>query len=48
VLSSFLAVTSDRRLYMPKNILIVDDSPEIRKLLRMYFDREIFRFVERQ
>lgn len=25
---------------MPKNILIVDDSLEIRKLLRMYFDRE--------
>jgi DNA-binding NarL/FixJ family response regulator len=25
---------------MPKNILIVDDSPEIRKLLRAYFDRE--------
>ena len=25
---------------MPKNILIVDDSPEIRKLLHTYFDRE--------
>jgi DNA-binding NarL/FixJ family response regulator len=25
---------------MPKNILIVDDSPEIRKLVRTYFDRE--------
>jgi DNA-binding NarL/FixJ family response regulator len=25
---------------MPKNILIVDDSPEIRKLVRLYFDRE--------
>lgn len=25
---------------MPKNILIVDDSPEIRKLLRTYFDCE--------
>ena len=25
---------------MPKNILIVDDSPEIRKLVRIYFHRE--------
>jgi DNA-binding NarL/FixJ family response regulator len=25
---------------MPKNILIVDDSPEIRKLVRLYFHRE--------
>jgi DNA-binding NarL/FixJ family response regulator len=25
---------------MPKNILIVDDSPEIRKLVRTYFARE--------
>ena len=25
---------------MPKNILIVDDSPEIRKLVRLYFQRE--------
>jgi len=25
---------------MPKNILIVDDSPQIRKLVRTYFDRE--------
>jgi DNA-binding NarL/FixJ family response regulator len=25
---------------MPKSILIVDDSPEIRKLVRTYFDRE--------
>jgi DNA-binding NarL/FixJ family response regulator len=25
---------------MPKNILIVDDSPEVRKLVRLYFDRE--------
>jgi DNA-binding NarL/FixJ family response regulator len=25
---------------MPKNILIVDDNPEIRKLVRTYFDHE--------
>src|SRR3984957_15946838 len=25
---------------MPKSILIVDDSPQIRKLVRTYFDRE--------
>jgi two-component system response regulator MprA len=25
---------------MPKNVLIVDDNPEIRKLVRTYFDRE--------
>ena len=25
---------------MPKSILIVDDSPQIRKLVRIYFDRE--------
>jgi DNA-binding NarL/FixJ family response regulator len=25
---------------MPKNILIVDDSPEIRQLVRLYFHRE--------
>ena len=25
---------------MPKNILVVDDNPEIRKLVRIYFDHE--------
>jgi two-component system response regulator EvgA len=25
---------------MPKSILIVDDSPQIRKLVRLYFDRQ--------
>src|ERR1700745_1919500 len=25
---------------MPKNVLIVDDNPKIRKLVRTYFDRE--------
>jgi len=25
---------------MPKNILLVDDSPEMRKVVRTYFDRE--------
>ena len=26
--------------HMPKSILIVDDSPQIRKMVRLYFDRE--------
>jgi two-component system chemotaxis response regulator CheY len=35
-----MAVTSDREVHMPKRILVVDDSPQIRKLVRAYFDRQ--------